>query len=128
MSTINLEIPASSAYVALARAAVSALCARMDFTLDRIEDSKLAIDEACAMLIRDAGASITIEFEVGDAEHLSVRLATAALDSDRLQSDSHEWSLMVLCALADVHEVSNAGVHELRLRLSRETGDELATT
>ena len=52
--TVTLRVPANSAFVVLIRAAVSAMCARLDFTIDRIEDVKLAVDEAAALLLSDA--------------------------------------------------------------------------
>ena len=51
---VTLRMPANSAFVVLIRAAVSAMCARLDFTIDRIEDVKLAVDEAAALLLGDA--------------------------------------------------------------------------
>lgn len=51
---VELTIPASSAYLALARAATAATCARLDFPLERIEDVTLAVDEATSLLLLDA--------------------------------------------------------------------------
>ena len=62
--TVTLRVPANSAFVALIRAAVSAMCARLDFTIDRIEDVKLAVDEAAALLLSDApvGTDLDVRF------------------------------------------------------------------
>ena len=52
--TIDIRLPADGAYLALLRTATAGLAARMDFTLDEIEDLRIAIDEACALLLSDA--------------------------------------------------------------------------
>ena len=51
---IVLELPASSAYLTLARAATSAVCARLGYPVDRLDDLALAVSEAAALLIKDA--------------------------------------------------------------------------
>ena len=47
-------MPAESAYLSVLRTAAAGLAARLDFTLDEIEDLRIAIDEACAMLLAQA--------------------------------------------------------------------------
>jgi len=49
---VDLSVPASPAYVAVVRTATAGLAARVDITLDRIEDLRIAVDEACALLVR----------------------------------------------------------------------------
>jgi serine/threonine-protein kinase RsbW len=59
---IVLEIPASSAYLTLVRAATTAVCARIGYQVDRLDDTSLAVSEAVALLLKDAvpGEPITI--------------------------------------------------------------------
>jgi serine/threonine-protein kinase RsbW len=49
---VELTVPASPAYVAVVRTATAGLAARVDITVDRIEDLRIAVDEACALLVR----------------------------------------------------------------------------
>jgi serine/threonine-protein kinase RsbW len=49
---VDLSVPASPAYVAVVRTATAGLAARVDITVDRIEDLRIAVDEACALLVR----------------------------------------------------------------------------
>ncbi len=49
--TIRLTLPAHSAYLSILRTATAGLAARLGFTLDEIEDMRIAVDEACAMLL-----------------------------------------------------------------------------
>ena len=48
---VELEVPAAAAYIAMVRTAAAGLAARVDLTLDRIEDLRIAVDEACALLV-----------------------------------------------------------------------------
>jgi serine/threonine-protein kinase RsbW len=48
---VVLTLPASSAYLSVLRTATAGLAARLRFTLDEIEDLRIAVDEACAMLL-----------------------------------------------------------------------------
>ena len=51
VDVIQLDVPADPAYVAVVRTAAAGLAARADLTLDRIEDLRIAVDEACALLL-----------------------------------------------------------------------------
>ncbi len=51
---VRLSIPADSAYVAVPRSVVGNLAARNDFTVDAIDDLRIAVDEACALLLPQA--------------------------------------------------------------------------
>jgi hypothetical protein len=58
---VELRVPASGAYLAVLRTAAAGLAARLDFTLDDIEDLRIAVDEACALLLPLAGDDARIE-------------------------------------------------------------------
>jgi serine/threonine-protein kinase RsbW len=49
--TVDLRVPADPAYLAVIRTATAGLAARLDLTLDEIEDLRIAVDEACALLL-----------------------------------------------------------------------------
>jgi serine/threonine-protein kinase RsbW len=51
---VELRIPADSAFLAVLRTATAGLAARLDFTLDDIEDLRIAVDEACAIVLPQA--------------------------------------------------------------------------
>ena len=53
---VTIKLPAAGAYLSVLRTATAGLAARLDFTLDEIEDLRIAVDEACAMLLRAGGA------------------------------------------------------------------------
>lgn len=49
--TVVLNVPADPAYIAVVRTATAGLAARLNLTLDEIEDLRIAVDEACVMLL-----------------------------------------------------------------------------
>ena len=51
---VELRLPAESAYVAVLRMTTAGLAARLDFTLDDIEDLRMAVGEACALVLEHA--------------------------------------------------------------------------
>jgi serine/threonine-protein kinase RsbW len=52
--TVELKIPGRAEWVAVARLAVAAVASRLRFSVDEIEDIKLAIAEACTNSIQSA--------------------------------------------------------------------------
>ncbi|MBI4939942.1 MAG: ATP-binding protein [Actinobacteria bacterium] len=48
---VELRVPADPAYLTVIRTASAGLAARLDLTLDEIEDLRIAVDEACALLL-----------------------------------------------------------------------------
>lgn len=99
--TVTLRIPAQSAHVVLIRAAVQAMCARLSFTIERIEDVKLAVDEAAALLLGDAPADahLTVRLTPDAPDGLAVELRAPTLHGRALERDSFTWT--VLTALVD---------------------------
>jgi serine/threonine-protein kinase RsbW len=97
---VSIRLPAASAYLSVLRTATAGLAARLDFTLDEIEDLRIAVDEACAMLLNEAvpGTDLTAEFELTGQE-MQVRVEVATVGSSAPKRDDFAW--MVLTALAD---------------------------
>src|SRR5207248_3643455 len=73
---VVLVVPGDSSYLAVLRTATAGLAARLQFTLDQIEDLRIAVDEACAMLLAIAphAADLTCEFDVTPAS-LSIEVS-----------------------------------------------------
>jgi serine/threonine-protein kinase RsbW len=54
VNTIDITIPSSSEFVGVVRLAISGIAARMDFTIEEIEDIKIAVSEACTNAVQYA--------------------------------------------------------------------------
>jgi len=78
-STIGREIDLARAYVAVLRMTTAGLAARLDFTLDDIEDLRIAVGEACAMVLEQARADgdLHATFDLGSGE-LSVTVTASS--------------------------------------------------
>ena len=59
--TVEIRIPCKAEWVALARLSVAAVANRLQFSIDEIEDIKLAVAEACTNAIQHAAGSTSIE-------------------------------------------------------------------
>src|SRR5262245_45747594 len=92
-------MPAEGAYLSVLRTATAGLAARLDFTLDEIEDLRIAVDEACAMLLPQAipGTDLECAFDLG-AEEMTITVSVAAAQPRMPSRDTFSWT--VLSALA----------------------------
>jgi serine/threonine-protein kinase RsbW len=106
--TVSLRLPADGAYLAVLRTAAAGLASRLDFTLDDIEDLRIAVDEACAMLLPRAaeGASLECSFELKPGE-LDIAVSLPTADGTLPSRDTFAWT--VLTALAGEVDASADG-------------------
>jgi serine/threonine-protein kinase RsbW len=118
-STVHLEIPASGAYLSVARAAATGLAAQLQFTYEEIDDLRIAVDEACTQLLARRGSATTLNvaYHLADAE-LRVDVSIEASDrGDPLERDTFAWQ--ILSAMTDeVREQSEDGRLWLSFRKS----------
>ena len=108
---VELSVPADPAYLAVLRTATAGLAARADMTIDEIEDLRIAVDEACALVLGDGALlegtptpppvlepPLTIDavFELG---HQGMVVRVSGPSSRLPERSSFAWS--VLEALVD---------------------------
>jgi serine/threonine-protein kinase RsbW len=98
---IRLTTPASPSWVVLIRTATTAVCARLDFSMDRLDDLRLAVDEVASLLINSAlpDSVIECEFLPGDDGQLDITLSTTTKAGVLPPTNSFSWT--VLTALVD---------------------------
>jgi serine/threonine-protein kinase RsbW len=70
LGSVELRIPNRPEWVAVARLTIAAVANRLPFTVEEIEDLKLAIAEACTTVIQsgDGTGTIDITFETAPSE------------------------------------------------------------
>lgn len=96
---VLLDVPAAPAYIAVVRTAAAGLAARVDLTLDRIEDVRIAVDEACVMLVtpgEEDPPALSCAFTLQD-ESLEVEVSRAQVTLP--EHSAFVWA--VLSALVD---------------------------
>ena len=96
---VLLTVPADGGYLGVLRTATAGLAARLHFALDEIEDLRIAVDEACAMLLAIAtrNAELQCRFAVTD-DALAVEVTVPTARGARLPAES-SFAWKVLTAL-----------------------------
>ncbi|WP_018216842.1 ATP-binding protein [Salinispora vitiensis] len=96
---VHLTVPADGGYLSVLRTATAGLAARLQFALDEIEDLRIAVDEACAMLLSVATqhAELECRFSVTD-DALAVDVTVPTSRGARLPAES-SFAWRVLTAL-----------------------------
>ncbi len=102
---VEVRVPADGAYVATLRLTAASLAARCDLTIDDIEDLRLAVDEACALLLPHAEGTSTLDahFELHPA---ALHVAVSVVAGDGAEPDRGGYAWTVLGALAASVEVA----------------------
>jgi serine/threonine-protein kinase RsbW len=107
---VFLRVPAEGAYVSVLRTMTAGLAARLDFTVDDIEDLRIAIGEACALVLPQAvdGGDLEAEFrQTPGTLTVSVRVRTAS----RAEPDYESFAWQVLSTLAAQATANADGDH-----------------
>lgn len=96
---VTIQMPADGAYLSILRTATAGLAARLDFTLDEIEDLRIAVDEACGMLLAQAatGSSLECDFTLGQ-DRIGIAVSAVSRQPRPPARDTFAWT--VLSALA----------------------------
>lgn len=96
---VTVRMPADGAYLSVLRTATAGLAARLDFTLDDIEDLRIAVDEACAMLLSQAipGSSLECSFTL-EPDGMTITVSVPSLTPRPPSAETFAWT--VLSALA----------------------------
>ena len=116
--TVEVRVPAEVVFVATLRLVAASLGARCELTVDDIEDLRLAVDEACALLLPLAtpDSSIDARFELAP-DCLSVTVAvTTATDGPAFDKSGFAWT--VLTALASEVD-TDTGTHRASITVTK---------
>ena len=119
---VNVRMPADGAYLSVLRTATAGLAARLDFTLDEIEDMRIAVDEACAMLLTQAipGSDLDCAFSLGQDE-MTVSVSVRCLAPRVPSGDTFAWTVLSALAGSVNAQVGPGDVLTIVLRKSRDS-------
>jgi serine/threonine-protein kinase RsbW len=92
---VVLRVPADSAYVSVLRTMTAGLAARLDFTLDDIEDLRIAVGEACALVLPEAaaGGDLQAEFRLSPGT-LAVSVSVPNRGPTAPDRESFAWQVL----------------------------------
>ena len=115
---VELRLPADGVYASVLRTTTAALAARLDFTIDDIEDLRIAVAEAGALVlpVADPGADLTARFHLGLGT-MTIEVSTDAIDNPRPDLESFAWQVLDTLASDAVVE-SDGGVFRVRFTMA----------
>ncbi len=102
METVSLKIPASPAYLHVVRLIAAGLASRLHFTIDEIEDLKIAVDELSAYLTGAQGRAGMLEltFDI-DGRNLQITGTGRFGPGEKVRTELTEFSQMILQTVVD---------------------------
>ena len=101
---VELRLPADSAYASVLRTTTAGLAARLDFTIDDIEDLRIAVGEANAMVLEHAaeGSDLVCTFHLAPGR-LVVAVTVSTQSEPVPDLDSFAWQVLsTLATSADI--------------------------
>lgn len=108
---VSVSVPSKAEHLLVVRLAASGICSRLGMGIEKMEDVKAAVAEACLLMINDqAGYNrLAVSFEYGDQLAVTVSGEGPGGEPQAEEIDS-EFSLTLLKALADKTEVGEGFV------------------
>jgi serine/threonine-protein kinase RsbW len=102
MDNVSIRIPASPAYLSVVRLIASGLASRLQFTIDEIEDLKIAVDELSAYLTGAQGRDGVLEivFTI-DEDRIQIHGAGKFSPGEKVRTELTEFSQMILSTVAN---------------------------
>ena len=114
---VRLEVPALPEFLRISRIMAAGVASRVGFTLDEVEDLRIAIDEVCFSMVGARGRTGTIALRyLLDADGLSVEGTGRFSDGLGNEPTISALSKQILAAVVDECELS-AGEEGPQFRL-----------
>ncbi|MCG8917281.1 ATP-binding protein [Actinokineospora sp. PR83] len=107
---VEVKVFADAEQVPLLRSFAADIAMRLDFDLDAIEDLRMAVDEACSLLVRAAvpGSALACGFEPGE-QVITVRVGVDAAGPTPPSADAMGWQILTTLAQGVTERVEPAG-------------------
>ena len=105
---VELRVPADRAYASVLRTTTAGLAARLDFPIDDIEDLRIAVGEACAMVLGEAESDgdLVCRF-YQDPGELTVEVSTTVDGEIEPDYDSFAWQVLATLATSAKAETTD---------------------
>lgn len=105
---VSLSVPAKPEYIVAVRLLVSAISERAGFSLDDIEDMKIASAEACKLLLKESPEAIEVVITKGEGIHVCLTGVAPKGSKDEVD-EVGELSQYLLEALVDRCDLGHQG-------------------
>ena len=121
---VALRVPADGAYVSVLRTMTAGLAARLDFTVDDIEDLRIAVGEACALVLPEAtpGGDLEADFRLTPGT-LTVTVSVPTDGPHTADEDSFAWQVLTTLA-----SDASAATHDSRIEVTFTTESSISVT
>lgn len=120
---VELRLPADGAYASVLRTLTAGLAARLDFTMDDIEDLRIAVSEAASMVLDEAdpGSTLDCRFLLSPGQ-LALTISAPAAAPAAPDYESFGWQVLAtLAAEAAIDSVPGSYAVRLTVRSSLES-------
>ena len=121
---VELRLPADTAFVSVLRTTSAGLAARLDFTLDDIEDLRMAVGEASALVLpsADPGTDLECRFYM-EPGRLTVVVGVSSASAQAPDTDSFAWQVLTTLA-GDATTSVEGGRFEVTITMQSELQDD----
>src|SRR5690242_5849907 len=121
---VALRVPADGAYVSVLRTMTAGLAARLDFTVDDIEDLRIAVGEACALVLPEStpGGDLEADFRLAPGT-LTVTVSVPTDGPHVADEDSFAWQVLTTLATD-----ASAATHDSRFEVTFTTESSISVT
>jgi serine/threonine-protein kinase RsbW len=105
---LRLTMPATPQLMRVARLTAAGLASRLGFSLDEVEDLKIAVDELCFAMVGTRGreGTLTLVYRMSP-DSLEIE-GTSDFVDPAVSSAATELSALILAAVVDEHEISDS--------------------
>ncbi len=116
---IRLAVPAAPEYARIARLAVAGLATRLGFSYDEVEDLRIAVGEACSVLMTERPAGrIEVVYRLEDN---AMEVEATTDNAVARPTNGSSLSEQILSAVVDEHSIDPAA-RRVWLRKQRSDG------
>ena len=114
---VELRLPADGAYISVVRTTAAGLAARADFTIEDIEDLRMAVGEASAIVLPAAepGSDLRCAFHLSPRE---MRVSLTVEASTTPTPDDNDFAWQVLTTLASTEIFTPPGFFTVSLTMT----------
>ena len=114
---VSLQLPAQSRFIRIARLAGAGLANELGFGVDRLDDVRLAIGEACGLAVHSGAASLVVRYELAATSIAVAVEAPIGGDGDRLDPDYLGLVEQVLSVACSSHSIETTE-RQMTIRLT----------